>query len=111
MAEIRDYVDIAVKAIEERKGFDIKVLNIQGISPLADYFVIGSGSNPNQLHAMADEVMEQLSKAKVHPKQTEGYNNAGWILIDYGDFIVHIFNKEEREYYNLEKIWKDAKTE
>lgn len=108
MDEIKSYVNIAVKAIEDKKGSEIKVLNIQGLSPIADYFVIASGTNENQLHAMCDEVSEELSKNGIHAKHTEGYQAGKWILIDYGDFIVHLFNKEEREFYNLERIWKDA---
>ena len=111
MAEIKEYVDIARNAMEEKKGTDIKVLNISKLSPLADYFILGTGSNINQLHAMADEITEKLSLAGVHPKQTEGYNTGNWILIDYGDFMIHLFQPESRDYYNLDRIWKDAVTE
>lgn len=111
MAEIRDLVFKAVEAIEDKKGINVKVLNIEGLSPIADYFVLASGTNPNQLHAMADEVTEKLAKEGSHPKQTEGYQTGNWILIDYGDFIIHLFQEEAREFYNLERIWKDAKIE
>ena len=111
MAEIKDYISIARNAIEDKKGTDIKVLNISKISPLADYFVLATGNNINQLHAMADEVSEKRSEAGVHPKQTEGYNTGNWILIDYGDFMIHLFSAEARDYYNLDRIWKDAVTE
>lgn len=111
MAEIKDYVNKAVSAIEDKKGEDIKVLNISELSPLADYFVLATGSNVNQLHAMADEVTENLAKEGIHPKQTEGYQTGNWILIDYGDFMVHLFQTEARSFYNLDRIWKDAPIE
>ena len=91
MAEIKDYVYKAVDAILEKKGYDVKVLNIEGLSPIADYFIIATGSNQNQLHAICDEIGETLSKEGLHPKQTEGYQLANWILVDYGDFIIHSF--------------------
>lgn len=111
MKEIKEYVNVCVNAIDEKKGIDIKTLNITGLSPIADYFVIATGNNPNQLHAICDEVTEQLSKEGLHPRQTEGYQSGSWILIDYGDFIVHLFNPESRDFYNIERIWKDAKVE
>ena len=111
MAEIKECVSIAKNAIEEKKGSDVKVLNISKISPLADYFVLATGNNINQLHAMADEVTEKLYEVGVHPKQTEGYNTGNWILIDYGDFMIHLFSPESREYYNIDRIWKDAVSE
>ncbi len=111
MAEIKEYVAIAKDAIEEKKGTDVKILNISKISPIADYFILATGGNINQLNAMADEVTDKLSKAGVHPKQTEGYNAGNWILMDYGDFMIHLFQPESRDYYNLDRIWKDAVTE
>ena len=111
MADIKEYGTIAKEALEETKGSDVKVLTISKISPIADYFILATGSNINQLHAMADEVTDKLSKAGVHPKQTEGYNAGNWILMDYGDFMIHLFQPESRDYYNLDRIWKDAVTE
>lgn len=108
MAEIKDNVLIAKNAIEDKKGTDIKILNISMISPLADYFLLATGSNVNQLHAMSDEISEKLSKVNVHPKQIEGYQKGNWILMDYGDFMIHLFNPESRDFYNLDRIWKDA---
>lgn len=110
MNDIFNLVNEAKSAIEEKKGIDIKILDIQGLSPLADYFLIASGTNSNQLQAMADEVSEKLSKHGCHPKQTEGYQGGSWILMDYGDFMIHLFKTDAREFYNLEKIWRDAKT-
>lgn len=109
--EIREAVYLAKEALEEKKGFDTKIFNLEGISALADYFLLATGNNKNQLQAMSDEVDEKLSNAGFHTKQVEGYDSANWILMDYGDFIVHIFNPESREYYNLERLWRDAKEE
>ena len=96
-------------AIEDKKGEDIRVLDISGVSVMADDFVIASGNNKNQIQAIADSVNEAMIKNKVELKSTEGYNTAGWILMDYGDIIVHIFSKEERLFYDLERIWRDGK--
>ena len=109
--DIKECVEICVKALEDKKGTDIKVLNIGGISPLADYFVIATGNNRNQMQAMSDEVCEKLAAQKIWAKHIEGYDSANWILIDFSDFIVHIFNPESRDFYNLERIWRDAKVE
>ena len=100
---------IAVAALEEKKAKDIKILDISGVSVLADYFIIASGSNRNQVQAMADNVEEVLGKAGVHPKQIEGYQTANWILMDYGDVVIHIFDEENRLFYDLERIWRDGK--
>lgn len=109
--EIREAVFAAKAAMEDKKAENIKVLNITGISPIGDYFVLATGNNRSQMQAMADAVDETLAKNHVYAKQTEGYDNANWILMDYGDFMIHIFNPESREFYNLERIWRDAKTE
>ena len=96
-------------AIEDRKGEDIRILDISGVTVMADYFVIASGNNKNQVQAIADSVNEAMIANKIELKATEGYNTAGWILMDYGDVIVHIFSKEERLFYDLERIWRDGK--
>ncbi len=100
---------LACEALEEKKAIDLKVINIEGVSVLADYFLIASGSNRNQVQAMADYVEEVLRKAGYPSKQVEGYQTANWILIDYGDIIVHIFDSENRLFYDLERIWRDGK--
>ena len=105
----RKMAGIAYRALEEKKAEDIKVLDIENISTLADYFIIASGRNHNQVQAMADEVDEKLGKAGFVPKQTEGYRTANWILLDYGDIVVHIFDTENRLFYDLERIWRDGK--
>ena len=105
----KEMAKIAVAALEEKKAKDIKILDISGVSVLADYFIIASGSNRNQVQAMADNVEEVLGKAGVHPKQIEGYQTANWILMDYGDVVIHICDEENRLFYDLERIWRDGK--
>ncbi len=106
----KELVKLIYNAIEDRKGENIRVLDISGVSVMADYFIIASGNNKNQVQAIADNVNEAMLEKKVELKQTEGYNTAGWILMDYGDIIVHVFSKEERLFYDLERIWRDGKT-
>lgn len=105
----KEMLDIAVNAIEDKKGEQIKVIDISNVSVIADYFVIVSGKNVNQIRAISDEVEEKLGKLGVSPKQIEGYQSARWILMDYGDIIIHIFNEEDRLYYDIERIWSDGK--
>ncbi len=104
-----ELVKEVVKALEEKKAEDIRVIDITEISSIADYFIISNGNNPNQLTAMEDAVDEAMYKNGVHQKQVEGTNNSTWILMDYKDIIVHLFSKEDREFYDLERIWKDGK--
>lgn len=110
MSQSKEMVKLAVKALQEKKGEDIKIIDIQGVSILADYFIIVGGSNANHVQAMADSVEEDLYKAGFEARQIEGYNTANWILMDYGDLIVHIFSREDRLFYDLERIWRDGKT-
>ena len=98
-----------IEAMEEKKAVDIRVLDIGEISSLGDYFIIASGNNQNQVQAIADEVDQRLGREGVNPRQVEGYPNANWVLMDYGDVIVHVFDAENRLYYDLERIWKDGK--
>lgn len=99
---------IAFDALEDKKGVNIKVIDISSISILADYFIIAGGTNENQVKALADNVEEELAKAEIMPKQIEGYNNANWILMDYQDVIIHIFNEQDRLFFDLERIWSDG---
>ena len=101
---------LVCRALDEKKGRDIKVIDIHDVSVIADYFVIASGSNQNQVQAMVDNVEEQLGRAGFEPKQVEGVRNSSWILMDYGDVIVHVFDEENRLFYDLERIWRDGKT-
>ena len=87
---------------------DIKIIDIEKVSTLADYFIIASGTNRNQVQAMADSVSEKLGRAGVEPKQMEGYQTANWILMDYRDVVIHIFDEENRLFYDLERIWRDG---
>ena len=96
-------------ALDDKKGIDIKDLDISEISVMADYFIIASGSNKSQVQALADNVEEEMLKLDIHCKQVEGYPSGNWILMDYGDFIVHVFNQDDRLFYDLERIWKDGK--
>ena len=100
---------LACKALDDKKGKDIKVIDIHDVSVIADYFVIVSGSNENQVQAMMDNVDEVLGKAGYEAKQVEGGRNSNWILMDYGDVIIHIFEEENRLFYDLERIWRDGK--
>ncbi len=101
--------DIVYAALDDKKGIDIKVIDISSISVIADYFIIAGGSNQNQVKAMADNVSDELAKNGFVNKKTEGYNTANWILMDYNDVVVHIFNQEDRLFYDLERIWRDGK--
>lgn len=99
---------IAYQALDDKLAEDIKVIDIRNISVIADYFIIADGSNKNQVQAMVDNVQDELEKAGFPMKQLEGYRVGSWILIDFGDIIVHIFDKENRLFYDLERIWKDG---
>ena len=99
---------IAIAALEEKKAEDIRVIDISEVSVLADYFIIASGNNRIQVQAMADEVEDRLGRAGAVPKQIEGYQAGNWVLLDFGDVIIHIFDAQNRLFYDLERIWKDG---
>ena len=111
MAETKakEMARLAYRALEDKKAVDIRIINIEEVSVLADYFIIASGTNRNQVQALADNVDETLHKAGFPAKQTEGYRTANWILQDFGDIIVHVFDSENRLFYDLERIWCDGK--
>lgn len=98
-------LDIIVDSCESKKGIDIKVLDIRGMTSIADYFVIVSGNSSTQVSALADEIEDKMAKEGYELENTEGKNSSRWILLDFGDIIVHVFHKDEREYYNLERLW------
>ena len=100
---------MAVDALEDKKAIDVRILDIEKVSTLADYFLIASGSNRNQVQAMADNVEATLGRQGIFPKQIEGYQTANWILMDYGDVVIHLFDEENRLFYDLERIWRDGK--
>ncbi len=99
---------LAVNALEDKKAEDVRIIDISQISTIADYFIIADGSNKSQIQAMADNVSEVLSRAGVSLKQMEGYQNANWVLMDFQDVIIHIFDRENRLFYDLERIWRDG---
>ena len=109
MSKSLEMVKLAKTALEDKKAGDIKVIDISGVSVLADYFIIADGSNVNQVQAMVDNVDEVLGRAGYECKPMEGYGTGGWILMDYGDIIVHAFCREDRLFYDLERIWRDGK--
>ena len=100
---------IAWNALNDKKGEDIKIIDITGISVLADYFIIANGNSDSQVNALVDNVEEELHKAGYSLKQREGQASGSWVLLDFGDIIVHVFDKENRLFYDLERIWKDGK--
>jgi ribosome-associated protein len=107
--ETIDIVKNAVEALRDKKAEDVTVIDIREVSSIADYFIIANGTNQNQLTAMQDAVDETLYKAGLKVKQVEGNNHSTWILMDYQDIIVHLFSKEDRLFYDLERIWRDGK--
>jgi len=98
------------KAIDEKFGRNIVLIDLQELTPLADYFFIATGTSAPQLAALADTAEETLTKHGMKLRHREGIHSANWILLDFGAIVVHLFDKEAREYYNLERIWGDAKT-
>lgn len=109
MKETIEAAKIAISALEEKKSEDIKLIDISKVTVIADYFIIASGSNKSQIQALCDNVSEKLEKAGYMVKQIEGYSTANWVLMDFGDVIIHIFDKENRLLYDLERIWRDGK--
>ena len=105
----KEMVKTAVAALQDKKGEDIRVIDISGVTVIADYFIIASGSNPNQVQALVDNVEEQMYKAGYDDPRVEGYNTASWVLLDYNDVIVHVFSQDDRLFYDLERIWRDGK--
>ena len=109
MNQSKEMARIAYDALSDKKGEDIKIIDITGVSVLADYFIIANGSSDSQVSALVDNVEEELHKAGYPLKQREGRSGSIWILLDFGDIIVHVFDKENRLFYDLERIWKDGR--
>ena len=109
MNQAKEMARIAYDALSDKKGEDIKIIDIAGVSVLADYFLIANGNSDSQVNALVDNVEEQLHKAGYPLKQREGQASGKWELLDFGDIIVHVFDKENRLFYDLERIWKDGK--
>lgn len=108
MLNEKDMISIAVKALDEKKGKDIKVLHTADQTTLADYFIICNGTSNTQVRALADAVEEAMSKAGEEPHHIEGHRGGQWTLMDYSSVVVHIFTEEGREFYGLERLWSDA---
>lgn len=108
MADSKDMLKVIIDALQDKKAEDIRVIDISNVSVIADYFVIASGSNTNQIQAMVDNVEEEMFKAGFDDPKVEGYNTASWILLDYNDVIVHVFSEDDRAFYNIERIWRDG---
>ena len=109
MDQSKEMARIAYNALSDKKGEDIKIIDITEISVLADYFLIANGSSDSQVSALVDNVEEELHKAGYPLRQREGQASGSWVLLDFGDIIVHVFDKENRLFYDLERIWKDGK--
>ncbi len=107
--EILEITKLAVSALEDKKAEDIKIIDISEVSVMADIFLIAGGSNRSQIQALCDNVEEKLGQAGIPVRQIEGYDTANWVLMDFGDIIVHIFDKENRLLYDLERLWRDGK--
>ncbi len=99
----------AARAVEDYKALDATLLNLAGVCSFTDYFLICGGTSTRHTQAICDAVVESLEKSGVSPSHIEGYSQAEWILLDYLDFVVHIFSKRAREFYGLERLWKTAK--
>ncbi len=100
----------AVRAAESKQAKDITVLDVRDATSFTDHFIICTGTNTRQIQAIADEIEAELKKAGEYPVSVEGYKNAEWVLVDYSDFLVHIFSQKSRVYYDLERLWRDAKS-
>ena len=107
--DIKETVKLAYKALDDKKASDITIIDISSLSVVADYFIIASADNIRQTGALADNVEEVLGKAGIVPKQIEGRSSGNWILMDYYDVIIHVFDKENRLFYDIERIWKDGR--
>lgn len=105
----KELTKLAIEALEDKKAEDIQVIDISEVSVIADYFIIANGTNRSQIQALSDNVEEALGRAGTPARQIEGYNTANWVLLDFGDVIVHVFDKENRLFYDLERIWRDGK--
>src|SRR5437660_10267757 len=107
--DLKRQVSEAIGACREKKAEEITILELEkGSGAFTDYFVVCSGTNPRQIQAISDEVEERLAKAGLRPTPVEGYQQAEWVLLDYVDFVVHVFTEKARKLYDLERLWKSA---
>ena len=108
-AELDEPILMALAAAAEKKALNVVVLDLREIASFTDFFVIASGTNERQVQAISDEIVETLKKAGTPVTRVEGYKTAEWILLDYGDFVIHIFNEKARAFYDLERLWRESK--
>lgn len=110
MANLTDKqtIELIVKALDSKRAEDIQLIDIKDLTIVADYFVIANGTSNTQTKALADEVEFKLKQNGIEPIRSEGYQGGSWIVLDYGNIVVHVFYKETREYYNLERLWQDG---
>ena len=108
LSQLDERVLTALNAAAEKKAVEVTVLDLRGIASFTDYFVIASGTNVRQVQAIADEVVDQLKLQGTRAARVEGYQKAEWVLVDYGDFILHVFEHKARRFYDLERLWRDA---
>ena len=107
--ELKKKVELIVNCYDDKKAHDIVAMEVGELTSVADYFVIGSAPSSTQVKAIADEIEEKMEKAGFRAVHREGYNSAMWILLDYSDIVCHIFNDETRKFYDIERLWSDAK--
>nr|WP_250160288.1 ribosome silencing factor [Clostridiisalibacter paucivorans] len=107
--KLDNMISIAVEAAEDKKALNITILDISDVTTIGDYFVICTGNSERQVMAIADNIEEKMHESGYSLRNKEGYRTGRWILMDFGDVIVHVFHKEDREFYNLDRVWKDAK--
>lgn len=109
MSSSEKMLKITYEALDEKKANDISVIDIAGVSTLADYYVITNGENPNHVQALVENVQEKMYKAGFACRSLEGFKSANWVLMDYGDIVVNVFSKEDRRWFDLERIWRDGR--
>lgn len=107
--KIDERISVIAKAADDKKAFDVTILDIKGLSSVADYYVILSGNTSRQAVSIGENIEEQMSKEGYDVFNKQGYNTGKWVLLDYGDILVHVFEKDEREYYDLERLWIDGR--
>ena len=108
-ADIVERLEVAAKAALDKKAFELVTLDVTGLTSLADSFLLCSGASDRQINAIADEMTRKLRESGCRPRHVEGEGDTGWILIDFGDFVVHVFSEEKRSYYALDQLWSDAR--
>lgn len=111
MNEVEKKLSIITTACEDKNGIDLKTLNISNLTPMADYFVIVSGNSSTQAQGIANEIEDKMGQAGYEKMSRDGYQGGRWILLDFQDIIVHVFHREEREYYDLERLWTEDREE